>query len=1351
MNKNIALVLSCAVSILGLVSCNNKESDLLKPKDKTHTVVFKAQTPDAAETKTALTLRVVPDWRNTDVNDVHIFETETSSSGATYRSESNLVKMETPIDDNWSLARFSAAFDNASVIVTPPTKAEPTPGFKYTAIMASTLVEDDKTVKYIVPSVQYPSEEAWIDPKADMLVGSDPTIYPHYLEEDEEIGLSFKRPVALARLAITNLEGTTVSKVKLTTANHITGYVTYDEINFDKNTIAEFNGDDSNKELTILYPEGKKKTTTFYAYFVCVPGTIQFSKIEVFTDQYVFTKTYATPASLPFTAGDFKNIALDMTPKDNNGVTRTGLGQQTLKFVDANQQEVTEPIEFDLVNGKDKFVAPTLVIGDDVVDKTKVTVTSNKEEVATVDDEGKVSLTGATGEVTITAAVPGDETHAAGYASYKIIVTDTTAPATVTFYKANEIEDGEKYVIVSGGKALTAALGAQDVTIENDTFEAEPDEYTLWTATAHVEYYEGTDAAGHFTLKNGEKYLQRKSNQSDQTVIVDGVPSKGKYYVWNYDGEYLSHLSSSTTTFYLGYDNGWVVLYQGTLPKTTLYSTSKPRTKQEISFGEDPVTAKYDLNGGTWTVAVPTLSGAKTAVTYESSNTTAVEVNASTGAVTITTAAKKGDKATITATAAKTDEYTSATASYTIEIIDSTPVAGTTIKLEPATELVAGNKYILVSNGKVLVRDEATAAAYDFNATDVTVTVPGELAENVAWTLGKNTDSNSRGNEYQFTNGGYFFGVAMNTNPSTYTYTAEVSADRTFAEKVTIQDHNIDLTNSFIYYKGNSKSQLVHFDEDNAKWATYEIKTTDFDPTASSVAKYQTKLYVVRDERTEQTLSFSSNTAVFDKGTNDWTEAVPTLSGAQTNVTFESSNTAIATVTKVNNSTVTVTIASGAKAGDTVVITAKAEGDATYKPAQATFTVSVTNSNLPTYVKADSMEANEEYLIVSNGFVLKNNNGTVAASTVTENDGVIKYDPEASEIWTASSDGELINNEKYLRLSSNALAIGSKSGTASNNQWTYDPSTPYLKVSSYYLYYSSSSSKFSVSNLSLTDYPSHIAALYVLDNGQPKKRNLAFSAESMSVNIYGKTTPYVLTGTPTISGKGLTDVTYSVSANTNIASVDPDTGAVTLGGETGTVTITASADATDDYQAGEASYTLTVTNTAPPTYTLISGSAELVSGTYLIVEKTDTYLFNASGTNNGGYSTIASTTGISKSGTTITLTDNIAAEYEFVFTVDGDYLTIKQVGGTHAGQYMFASTSVSSTYIGFQATEKNFKINSQEGNLVYFGTQKSKNDYSEYLYKKSTDSFFKLGGSGSPTASDPKDAGVFLYKKNVTE
>lgn len=1349
MKKNIALVLSCAVAVLGLASCN-KETDQPATNGKKHTVIFQAHNPAASETKTALHLQVIPDWRNTDPEDVHIFETETTSGGS-YRMEASKVYMD--INEDYTDARFTAEFDNATVIVNPPTKAASSE-FKYTAIMASTVVEDDKPVKYIVPSVQYPDEESWIDPKADVLVGRTDNTYSATLHEKEIQDLNFRRPVALARLAITNLEGSTVTKVKITTANHITGYVTYDQVNFDKKTIEEFDGDDSNKELTILYPAGKNRTTTFYAYFVSVPGAIQFSKIEVYTDKYVFTKTYANPVSISLPAGEFINLPMDMTVKEGGNVTRTGLNQQTLTFVDANQQEVTEPIEYDLnlsVNpdGKDGFVAPTLVIGDDVVDPTSVTIASNNEEVATVDAEGKASLTGATGEAAITATVPGDETHADGYASYKIIVTDSTAPATVTFYKATEIEDGEEYVIVSGGKALTADLGAQDVTIENDTFEAEPDVYTLWTAAAHVEYYEGTDAAGHFTLKNGEKYLQRKSNQSEQTVIVDGVPATGKYYVWNYDGEYLSHLSSSTTTFYLGYNSGWVVVYQGTLPKTTLYSTSMPRTKQEISFGEEPVTAKYDLNGGQWTVNVPKLTGAQTTVTYESSNTAIATVDATSGDVTIAASAKKGDKATITATAEKTAEYTSATASYTIEIIDSTPVAGTTIKLEPATELVAGNKYILVSNGKVLVRDEESAAAYDFDATNVSVTVPGELAENVAWTLEKKTGTITRGNEYVFTQGTYFFGIAMNTNQQTYTYTVEVSDGRDVATNVSIQDHNINLTNNLIYYAGNSSNYYVFYNTTDNKWDNEKVSNS-----SSPAATSKTALYQVKDERTEQNLQFTSEEAEYDLNGGQWTKAVPTLSGNQTSpLSWSSSKESVATVDTEGNVT--------PKAKGTTIITVNAPESETYKAGTASYTLKVVNSAIVESVynqvtSTDDLEKGATYIIGNtdgtkvfkpelNGSSFKDTENTVA---VTASGGVIT----SSDLGTCEvvidelSSGYSIYvpaTETYLYLTSGSIGSETEVSTSHYSAITVntDGSVTIKRGgnNNYYLRYSSSNDKFYENSTSSK------LALYKLDDGQPKKRNLAFSAESMSVNIYGKTTPYVLTGTPTISGKGLSDVTYSVSSNTDIASVNETTGEVTLGGATGTVTITASAGATSDFQADSASYTLTVTNTAPPTYTKVS---EITSGaTYLIVS-TDINNYNGLGQKRAFAGDQAGSV-VEVDGTSGTITGDYSA-CEFVITAEGSDYSLYGPNGYVTGN----SSSSYSRYIQVSSSKVTMSLTDAatlstakggdglvEDAFYFYYTKGSGNSASKEALYLNEDGKYKIGGSG-------RKYGVYLYKKN---
>lgn len=1637
MNKDFAIVLSCAVTVLGLASCGNKETDLLKPESKTHTVVFDAQAPAATETKTALHLQVIPDWRNTDVNDVHIFEKETTTSGS-YMMEASRVLMET--NDDYTKARFYAEFDNASVIVNPPvmeTKASSSQ-FNYTAIMATR--EGDK---YMVPSVQYPHEQSLIDPKADFLVGGSDETYNETLHEQTFL-LDFLRPVALARLAITNLEGTKVNEVKITTANYITGFATYDDVDFENKTV-EFQGDESNKVLTLLYPEGKKKTTTFYAYFVCMPGEIQFSEIKVYTDQYVFTKTYASPASLTLKGGDFMNIALDMTPKDGNGVTKTGLDPQTLSFV-ANDDTVTE-IEFDIYEHElGEFVAPTLVIGEDVVDPTKVEVTSSNEEVAVVEvveGEFVVTLAGGTGEATITATVPGDDTHTAGSASYKIIVTDSTpAPANPKFYKADELVDGQEYIIVSNGMAMTlveeTTTGTKaNVTLTLDAVEVnavdgviETDEnVAVWTASTQVEYYTNNNQsyeAGHFALKCGDVYLQRLSNQSEQTLIVGDIPSTGKYYVWDYDGEYLSHLSSSTTTFYVGYNDGWGVVYNGTLPKVTLYTTTKPLTKQTISFGEQPVTAKYDLNTTEWTVAVPELIGAQTTVTYSSDND-AIEVDASTGAINITDDAKKGDKATITATAAQTEEYASAKATYTIEIIDSSEPqpTGTTYYLTAKPEDVVSGDYLVVSYdydrifdgsgdnkggytlvtadgisadktaGTITVSNDAKASLeFAITRTDNTLTLKNALG---TLALGTNTDSyitfNETGttftldptltsetnkaiyfytvknnvNQYLYykdsgsgtlnvfkigqsgndtSNGGihlYFAGeraaqniafsktedsydkasedpyvaptldgaktavsyASSNTNVATVdaegvvtivstgetTITATAAASTEYLSatasytltventnevvsvfnKVTSNDEVEDDAKYILVYETSSKAFkpilaedgksftkgtanaigvtivnntisssdlddcLITFEDGKYLWiesaSKYlysgdsgdnalgaEDKTTSHtvsitvdnngiatvghsDDTkyhlywsssnyfsginqnnnATSGPSYNANIciYKLDDGRQPQTLSFSASSAKYDKGTSTWTVDVPTLSGAQTNVTYSSSNESIATVTKVDNTTVTVTIASGAKKNDTAVITAIAEADATFKQGKASFTVVVDDSKsvTPEYTLVESSDDIEDggvYLLVNetNNKVFKpvlesstSTNFTSAAanavSATITNHTITSDDFEECELTL--EDGYYFHVEAVSRYlyptSSNIGAEETKSSSHSFNISIGSAGVADISRTSngqtYRLRWTSSGSGYFQSSTSSAN-----CQLYKRQTSGPKKRNLAFSASEVSVNIYGQSLPYAFAGAPTLSGR--TDgVTYNVTcSNTEIAqSAYPtvsSTGAVTING-TGVFTIKASAAATTELQAGEASYTLTVTSVAPSTYTLIEGYANLATGTYLIVEKTDTYLFNATNVtttinyqtttvNNCGYADLNNTTGISKSGNTITLSSDIAKDYEFVFTRTDDNLTIKQVGGTHEGQYMFASSSVSNSFIGFQASAATFVLNKQTNtNLIYFSTTKSSTNPTEYLYKKSSDSFFKLGGSGAPGESN---AGVYLYKKN---
>ena len=88
------------------------------------------------------------------------------------------------------------------------------------------------------------------------------------------------------------------------------------------------------------------------------------------------------------------------------------------------------------------------------------------------------------------------------------------------------------------------------------------------------------------------------------------------------------------------------------------------------------------------------------------------------------------------------------------------------------------------------------------------------------------------------------------------------------------------------------------------------------------------------------------------------------------------------------------------------------------------------------------------------------------------------------------------------------------------------------------------------------------------DNGSPKKeRGLAFAEEAYTATIGNKFTAPEL--------KGETEGVVYSSSDESIASVNPETGVVTLN-KAGSVTITANAKESRYYLAGKASYTLTV-------------------------------------------------------------------------------------------------------------------------------------------------------------------------------
>ncbi|MBQ7254460.1 MAG: Ig-like domain-containing protein [Bacteroidales bacterium] len=1199
MKKNIFSALLCALAIVAVAACNRPE-EKLEQQDKNHTVTFEAQVPSASETKTALMLKVVPDWRNTDVNDVHIFETETPSAGNPYFMEATKVEMTTPVDGSWEKAYFYAEFDNATVIVNPPsalTKAGST--FAYTALMATR--ENDK---YLVPSLQQPHVESLIDPKADFLIGKCSDTYSSS-RHGQRVFLEFLRPVALSRLAITNLEGSYIESVKINCVENtreyngiITGEVAYSDVDFETST-ADFQANANAYELTMKYPDGLRRTATSYVYMVTVPGTKSVQSVEVVTDKYIYTKTYATPVSLTFYASEFINIAMDMTVKEGGNTTRVAREAIEMEYQGTSGDPVDHVVYDIYSNDISDFgsVAPTLYISNPESAGT-VTFVSGNTDVATVDQDGNVTLTGLTGETTITATATGNGLqYVGGTATYKITVVNNSPK--VTYYKAASIDAGYDYMIVSADNALSyngESLGSQAVTVDEQTqtISLEQADGILWTAEA-VE--ESLANYGTHSFSHGAGHLMRLSESGSYSLVAsDGDLTK--YMVWDYDGTNFRNISiyeSTVTSFYAYYSEGWKIASSG-YGQTALYTARMPQTPVF-----ETETVAFDIyNDADTPFTGQAVSEAKTNVTYSIDNEAVATIDPATGAVEVI-----GEgTAVITATAAASDNYQGAVATYTLNVTDSTPGAAKAkyVKVTDVSSLEVGNQYILVyEGGNMAFYPYITGSSFTKSTSNA---IAVEINNGVI-------ESDDLQKCHLTLEQGYYLksdAENMYLYPGTSGSSSSLNAEETATNALTI-----GFTSAGIAEIKCGNYYLV--------WSTY---SSYFSCNTAIEGNYQTGicLYMLDDGRQSQTIAFSAAEAAYDVYAGAWEEGkeVPTLSGAQTTVTYASSNEAVATV---DPSTGAVTLSEGIKSCDKAVITATAAKDETYRAATASYTINITSSDPadPVYTKVlsnDDLEPDGQYLLVYESAsavfkpILNGSAFTKSAANVQEvqivNNTITSK--ELGNCVITFEDGKYLWIEsagKYLYPgASGNSALGAEDKTESHTVAISIDANGIATIArasdaTYHLYWSSSN-YFSGISQTGSSYAANIC-LYKLDDGRTPQ-NMSFSANAAEYDVFvsnwveGK-------GVPALSGAE-TDVTYA-SSNESVATVDPTSGAVTIAsgvkkGDKAVITATAEANAT--FKKGKASYTINIVNSNPAKvmYSKVTSADEVVAdGSYVFV------------------------------------------------------------------------------------------------------------------------------------------------------
>ena len=335
-----------------------------------------------------------------------------------------------------------------------------------------------------------------------------------------------------------------------------------------------------------------------------------------------------------------------------------------------------------------------------------------------------------------------------------------------------------------------------------------------------------------------------------------------------------------------------------------------------------------------------------------------------------------------------------------------------------------------------------------------------------------------------------------------------------------------------------------------------------------------------------QELTFSADNVTYNFDTNGEGPLInaPTLSGDKTPVTWSSNNVSVATVDNSGHVTIHgVGIA---------VITAKAEADQTYYSDSASYTIEVTSSSMQTWYKAEEMEDGKQYLIVSNGYALQNNNGSVAATAVTVSNETITLNAPSGLLWTANSSKQLTNNSQYLGSSSSSsgggfpgsgwgglpsLSIGSQSSAlvwtyvAESNHLTYSVSSGWGGATAYYLYYSNSSNAFTIN----TESDTHIAALY--STTKPADKQFLSFANATVNKILGESCQIGDTFNVQEVTGAITTVTYT-SSKPSVATINGKV--ITVVGK-GSTTITATAAEENGFKSATASYTLRISEPAP--------------------------------------------------------------------------------------------------------------------------------------------------------------------------
>ena len=332
-------------------------------------------------------------------------------------------------------------------------------------------------------------------------------------------------------------------------------------------------------------------------------------------------------------------------------------------------------------------------------------------------------------------------------------------------------------------------------------------------------------------------------------------------------------------------------------------------------------------------------------------------------------------------------------------------------------------------------------------------------------------------------------------------------------------------------------------------------------------------------------------------------------------VTYSSSNTDVATIDSEGSITLVGT-------GSTV-ITASYEEDDEYYASSATFTLIVKNK--VEYAEGELFHETFDAFEGTGG-----RDDKFKANQNESNFATAKFDIALTdEIWAFASDAKIYGANKSARLGNSSTngvittrtieLTGDGTLTFSAAGWGDGSNKLTVSAEGASIAFESGGSEITLTNgewvnyiAAISDAQGEITITFTGKRGFiddiivtnekttfPEEATIAFDLENDQINVnYVEGEDFE---EPTlINEKGVEPIYYS-SSNEEVATVDEETGEVTLTGVKGTAVITATFNGNDNYSAATASYTIIVTVPAQPTDDVFELAEQITEGDEIII------------------------------------------------------------------------------------------------------------------------------------------------------